>query len=109
MMNIYTFPQLIKMIRNEAGLTQSEFADEIGVSKILISMVESGQKDVSKNLVRKVAERLNVNPMSITPFLFNENTVNTNNMSKIEKGFLNHGTKMQEYLIQNRAKLLKAP
>ncbi len=95
------------MIRNEAGLTQAEFADEINVSKVLIAMVESGQKEASKKLVEKVAERLHVSPISITPFLFNDDKKNLNSLSGIEKSFLNSGLKLQEYLIKDRAKLLK--
>lgn len=106
-MIVYTFPQLIKKIRNEAGLTQAEFAKEVGVSKALIAMVESGQKEVSKKLVEKVADRLNVSPMSITPFLFYDKAIDFNDLPSVEKSFIKYGTKLQEYLIRDRSKLLR--
>lgn len=94
------------MIRSEAGLTQAEFAVELKVSPVLIAMVESGQKPVSKNLVIKLADRLEVHPASITPFLYGEG-VREDNLSKVEKQFLAIGTKLQEHLIKNKSKLLR--
>lgn len=104
---MYTFPELIKKIRDEADLTQADFADAIGVSAVLIAMVETGQKEVSKNLLLKLAEKMNVHPASITPFLFinEENPVGSN--SKMERTFIDWGEKMQTLLIKDRAKILK--
>lgn len=104
---MYTLPQLVKKIRNEAGLTQAEFAEEIGVSTVLIAMVESGQKEASKNLIRKIAERLDVHPSSITPFLFAEETDKRTGLSPTEKQLLRLGTKLQEHLIKNKTQSLK--
>lgn len=104
---MYTFPELIKKIRNEAGLTQSEFAKAIGVSAVLITMVETGQKEVSKNFLLKLANKMNVHPASITPFLFinEKNPISSN--SKIERSFIDWGEKMQTLLIKDRAKKLE--
>ncbi len=104
---MYTFPELIKKIRTEAGLTQDEFAKALEVSSILITKIETGQKDVSKNLLLKLAEILDVSPRSITPFLFPESENSENSLSAIEKGLIGLGEKMQEYLIKDRAKTLK--
>ncbi|MFZ2975421.1 MAG: helix-turn-helix transcriptional regulator [Candidatus Moraniibacteriota bacterium] len=103
---MYTFSELIKKIRDEAGLTQADFADAIGVSAVLITMIETGQKEVSKNFLLKLADRMNVHPSSITPFLFinKENPISSN--SKIERSFINWGEKMQTLLIKDRAKNL---
>lgn len=103
---MHTFPELIKKIRDEAGLTQAEFAKALGVSAVLIAMVETGQKDVSKNLLVKIAKGLKVHPFSITPFLFTIKD-KTDNISDMEHKFIKWGEKMQTYLIENRAKLLK--
>lgn len=103
---MYSFPILIKKIRTEAGLTQAEFAMELNVSPVLIAMVESGQKPVSKNLLEKLAERLKVHPASITPFLYGDN-VEQQELSRVEKQFLAIGIKLQEHLIKDRSKLLK--
>ncbi len=102
-----SFPKLIKDIRSEAGLTQAEFAKVIGVSPVLIAMVESGQKEVSKNLLCKIAKRLEVHPASITPFLYGHDQNDTNNLPAIEKQFLAWGLKLQKHLIKNKAKLLR--
>lgn len=104
---MYSFPELIKKIREEADLTQAEFAKALGVSTVLISMVETGQKEVSKKLLIRIAERLNVNPSSITPFLFVDKNKKGKDFSKIEEKFIKWGEKLQEHLIKDRAKLLK--
>ena len=55
---MYSFPELIKKIRSEANMTQADFAKAIDVSPVLIAMVESGQKEVSKKLILKLAKKL---------------------------------------------------
>ena len=104
---MYTFPILIKKIRDHAGLTQAEFAKEIGVSSVLIAMVETGKKEVSKNLLLKLAQRLDVHPSSITPFLFTNQNTPLPAVSGVEKLFLDWGEKMQDFLINNRANQLR--
>jgi transcriptional regulator with XRE-family HTH domain len=104
---MYSFPVLIKKIRDEAEMTQAEFAKSLGVSVVLISMVETGQKDVSKNLLIRLAKKLDVHPSSITPFLFIIENDKQENLTGIEKSFIKWGEKLQEHLIKNRAKQLK--
>lgn len=105
---MYKFPELIKKIRIEAGLTQTEFAVSVGVSPVLIAMVESGQKEVSKNLLLKIADKLQVHPASITPFLygFDLKGRTEGDLTTIEKQFLNWGMKLQTQLIKNKSKKL---
>jgi len=103
---MHTFPELIKKIREESGLTQAEFARTVGVSTVLITMVETGRKEVSKNLLLKLAAKMEVSPSSITPFLFIGEKQSIPS-SAIEKMFVNWGQKMQDYLIKDRAKLLR--
>lgn len=104
---MYKFPELIRRIRNEAGLTQAEFANAVEVSPVLIAMVETGRKEVSKKLLLKIAERLGVHPSSITPFLYDSSNTDNENLSSIEKQFLTLGTKLQDYLIKKKSKNLK--
>lgn len=104
---MYTFPQLIKKIRNEAGLTQAQFAGILDVSTILISMIETGQKEVSKKFLLKLSEKMNVHPASITPFLFILNDVKKNPLGETEKTLLEFAEKMQHILIKNKAKKLQ--
>jgi transcriptional regulator with XRE-family HTH domain len=104
---MFTFPQLIKKIRDEAGLTQAEFARAVGVSAVLVAMVETGQKEVSKNLVLKLAELMDVHPASITPFLYSSEGKTPARISNPEKMLLNWGEKMQVLLIKKGSKKLK--
>ena len=86
---MYSFPELIKKIRGASGLTQKEFAEAIQVSTVLVSMIEAGQKDVSKNFIIKLSDKLGVNPSSITPFLYIYKDIDNKGISKIEKTFIN--------------------
>ena len=104
---MYSFPELIKKIREASDLTQKEFAETVGVSTILVSMIEAKQKDVSKNFIIKLSEKLGVNPSSITPFLYIYKDADKKNISSIEKSFIKLGEKLQEYLISKKAKNLK--
>ncbi len=102
---MYTFPQLLKRIREESKLTQDQLATALGVSEVLITMLETGQKEVSKNFVVRLAEALKVSPNSITPFIFDVN--DSRNLSGIESQLIKLGERLQTYLIQNKAKNLK--
>jgi len=102
---MYTFPELLKKIREESELTQDQLATALGVSEVLITMIETGQKEVSKNFVVKLANSLKVSPNSITPFIFDVN--DSRNLSGIERQLIKLGEKLQIDLIKNRAKNLK--
>lgn len=103
---MYSFPELIRKIRESADMTQVEFAKALDVSTVLITMVETGQKEVSKKLLRRIAERLDVHPSSITPFLFADEKLK-GNISPVERRFIQWGEQLQDHLIKDRAKLLK--
>lgn len=102
-----TFPELIRKIRNNAGLTQAEFAEALGVSTVLVTMIETGQKEVSKKLLLKLAERMDVHPASITPFLFIDEDRSFKNPSTAERLLIEWGEKMQDLLIEDRSNLLR--
>lgn len=104
---MYNFPELIKKIRKEAGMTQAEFAKSIDASPVLIAMIESGQKEVSKKLLQKIADKLDVHPSSITPFLYGYEPSDPQSLSPIEKQFLSWGSKFQEQLIMKKSRNLK--
>lgn len=104
---MYSFSDLIKKIREESNLTQKEFADVLSVSTILISMIETKQKQVSKNFIIKLAKKLEVNPKSITPFLFEDKNIKNKKISNIEKDFIRIGERLQMFLIKCKAKNLK--
>ena len=101
------FPDLIKKIRKSGGLTQKEFAEAINVSTVLVAMIESGNKEVSKKFILKLANGLSVHPSSITPFLFSDQNLKEDKISFLEKSLIDFGEKMQIYLIKESAKKLR--
>jgi len=104
---MYAFPELLKKIREEGDLTQEEMGKALDVSTVLISMLETGQKEASKAFVLKLADKLDVQPGSIMPFVFVDKDGKQENVSGIEKSLVDLGEKLQSYLITNRAKRLK--
>lgn len=101
------FSDLIRNIRNKAELTQEEFGRILGVSTVLIAMIETGQKEVSKNFIERLANKLEVHPTTITPFIFIDKNFSSKNLSKIEKSLIGVGESLQDYLINSKAKKLK--
>ena len=104
---MYTFPQLLKEIRKESELTQEDLAKALDVSTVLVSMVETGQKDVSKNFIIKLSEKLDVHPSSITPFLFLNDDFQNKKISGLEKKFIERGERLQTFLIKKSSQKLK--
>lgn len=101
-----TFDKLIKFIRREADLTQQEFAELLGVSTILVSMIENRSKEPSKKFVNILAEKLDVHPSAIMPFISFEDEIRIENLSILEKKLLRLGNELQEKLIKKRAQNL---
>lgn len=104
---MYNFPELLKKIRDESGLTQEQLAKVLEVSTILISMIETGQKEVSRNFIVRLAEKMDVHPSSIAPFAFSEEKTKGAKVSVVEKTLVDLGEKLQVYLIKNKSKRLK--
>ncbi|MBG9983333.1 helix-turn-helix domain-containing protein [Aerococcaceae bacterium DSM 111022] len=48
--------ELIKKLREEKGLKQSEFAEKIGISRTYLSMIENGKKRAQESLLTKIIE-----------------------------------------------------
>lgn len=104
---MHTFPQLIKKIRNSADLTQVELAKILDVSPVLVALVETEKKEVSKKFVKKLADALGVHPMSVTPFLFVAKDGSMEKLSAPERALLQFGEELQTLLIHKKAKNLK--
>lgn len=104
---MYSFPVFLKKIREESRLTQEELAKILCVSTILVSMVETGQKEVSKKFIKSLAEKMGVSATSITPFLFFEKETSLKDLSNTEKSFIKLVEKLQIHLIQTKAKNLR--
>lgn len=62
----HPFPERIKQLRKEAGLSQRQLADFVGVSKAAVSCWETGVRDIpaGNNLVR-LAEVLGLDPAEV--------------------------------------------
>ena len=54
------FPDTIRYYRNQADLTQAELGKRIGVGKSTISMYESGEREPSVDILKKIAFELGV-------------------------------------------------
>lgn len=53
----------IKQVRTNAKLTQTEFADKLGLTKNYISLVENGNREPSERTVNDICRIFNVNPV----------------------------------------------
>ena len=54
------FGQVVKILRTASGIKQKDLAEMVGVRPHYLSLVESGQRDPSLNVVRLIAKALNV-------------------------------------------------
>ena len=99
---MYDFPELLKSIRKKTNLTQSELASKLGVSAVLIAMIESGQKEPSKKFVEMLAEKMKVSPRAIIPFIYSTNKYEDDSL--LEKKLTQFGMDLQKQLITKKAK-----
>lgn len=53
----------IKQVRNEAGLSQAEFADKLSLSRNYISLIEIGQREPSERTLNDICRIFSVNPV----------------------------------------------
>ena len=66
------FGRRLKLLRELAGLTQSQLAERIGVTMQYVSMVERGLSSPSFRVIADVCRALNVDPASL--FLFSQHS-----------------------------------
>src|SRR5262245_44823415 len=57
-MNHIPFGQLVKQLRKDCGLTQEDFAEQVGISIETISKVERGERRPSKQVAERMAQVL---------------------------------------------------
>lgn len=51
---------VVKALRTNLGLSQHDFAREVGVSQQMISLIESGKMPISERLEKRIIYRFNV-------------------------------------------------
>lgn len=72
----------LKTFRQFNGLTQTEVAEQISISKSYLSEIESGKKTINMKLLEKFA---NLYEMPISSLVFFSETLNSNNPKVSEK------------------------
>jgi len=102
-----TIAIFLKQLRKSCKLTQPELAELMGVSTVLISMIESGQKTASIKFVNQLAETLGVHPGAIAPLAFAGHDETNGERSPIEQKIIDLGRKLQKELIEKKAKELQ--
>lgn len=55
-------PAIIRRYRDNAGLSQQQLADSVGIAKSYISALELGYRAPNLNLLVKIADALHVRP-----------------------------------------------
>ena len=52
--------EFVRRLRDYLGWTQARFAKVHGISTVLVSMIETNQKEVSKKMLQKMADKLKI-------------------------------------------------
>jgi transcriptional regulator with XRE-family HTH domain len=55
---------VIKMLRTARGISQTDFAAELGISRTYLSQIEGTTRQPSLNLLKRIAGKLNI-PMAL--------------------------------------------
>ena len=71
-------PIVIRRFRDEAGLSQQQFADSLGVSKGFISALEGGRSVPNLDRFIQIADVLSVHPSKLMDALVEEINKNSN-------------------------------
>ena len=51
--------QIVRVFRLQKELTQEQFANQIGVSRVMINLIEKGRCELSRNVAKKIHEAFN--------------------------------------------------
>ena len=60
------FNDVLKQLRNKAGMNQEQLAKRLGLSKSAISMYESGSREPSLEILEAIADIFNVDMNTLT-------------------------------------------
>jgi len=61
------FGALVKGARKDLGLSQDALATEVGISRTAITNIESGRQGTTIEMLYKIAEALEVQPVDLLP------------------------------------------
>jgi predicted ATPase/transcriptional regulator with XRE-family HTH domain/Tfp pilus assembly protein PilF len=64
-----SFGQLVKQLRKDYGLTQEDFAEQVGCSIETVSKIERGERRPSKQVAERMAQVLNLPPEERASFI----------------------------------------
>lgn len=100
------FNEIIKALREDADLTQSELAKEFNVNQITISQYERGTRQISLDMLINYAKKFNVSTDYIlgltknpTPNYDIKNQLNISDQNKIHKIEMKWGINMEQTTI----------
>ena len=68
-------PIIIRRYRNQAGLSQQQLADSVGVSKGFISALEGGRSIPNLDMLVQLAEALNVSAGTLVNAMVEESEI----------------------------------
>lgn len=100
------FSSFLKELRNSAGINQSELAEIMWVSPLLITLLETDKKEPSKKFISTLAEKLEVKNTSLLPLISDED-IDIALLSWLEKRLITIVGELQIMLIQKKAYKLK--
>jgi transcriptional regulator with XRE-family HTH domain len=69
------FGELLASLRKEAGLTQQEFAQKVGMSRSAIANIESGKQGVVLTSIFAFANALSKSPTELIPLVTLESKI----------------------------------
>ncbi|WP_100627015.1 helix-turn-helix domain-containing protein [Algoriphagus formosus] len=62
------FGQRLRVLRKDKGLSQEELAEKSGLNRPYISAIEQGKRNVSLEVMEKLAEAMSLNIKSLIDF-----------------------------------------
>lgn len=57
---------LVRMLRQSMRLKQAEFAARIGISQVMVSYIESGQRGISDDTEERIRREFNINDLAVS-------------------------------------------
>ena len=92
------FNDVLKQLRNKAGMNQEQLAKRLGLSKSAISMYESGSREPSLEILEAIADIFNVDMNTLTGAKKLSEFVNgSDELSSAEKQHIKKYRTLDEY------------